>query len=281
VLSFNIGPIGLPASVLGPLAGFVAALLVGWLVRLFAQRRRSLPARPVIAPGAVVIDMALAGLVAARTGFVIRWSAHYGDSPWRMLDLRDGGFDPWAGVAGVLALAAWRAWRHPGSRAMLAGSLLAGALAWAGTEMLLRDARQALAGLPQTGLVTLDGRPVSVAGFAGGRPVVVNLWASWCPPCVREMPVLEAARQRDASIAYLLVNQGESAAKVRGFLDRQGLAADNVVLDAEGALAREVGSRALPTTLFYDRRGRLVDTHVGGLSEASLAARLHRLREAR
>jgi hypothetical protein len=58
----------------------------------------------------------------------------------------------------------------------------------------------------------------------------------------------------------------------------QRLALDNMLLDTGGALARTVGSRAMPTTLFYDAGGRLVDTHLGALSEASLAAKLERLR---
>ncbi|HWS73851.1 MAG TPA: TlpA disulfide reductase family protein, partial [Quisquiliibacterium sp.] len=114
-----------------------------------------------------------------------------------------------------------------------------------------------------------------------GRPAVVNLWATWCPPCVREMPVLAAAQASKPGIVFVFVNQGEAGERVGQFLAPRGLALENVLLDPGGDLARSVGSRAMPTTLFYDAQGRLRDTHLGALSEATLAARLARLGERR
>ena len=95
------------------------------------------------------------------------------------------------------------------------------------------------------------------------------------------MPVLAAAQRREPAVAMLFVNQGESAATVRAYLAREQMALREVLLDERSALGPAVGSRGLPTTLFYDARGRLVDAHVGVLSAASLEARLQRLRPAR
>ena len=119
-----------------------------------------------------------------------------------------------------------------------------------------------------------------MAALAAGQPLVVNLWASWCPPCRREMPVLAAAQQRTSGVRFVFANQGEDAAAVLRYLaaSNKELQLSNVVFDPTAALGRAVGSKALPTTLFYDATGRLVDTHLGELSAASLASKLQPLR---
>jgi len=124
-----------------------------------------------------------------------------------------------------------------------------------------------------------SGRSLDLRQAARGRPVVVNLWASWCGPCRQEMPVLAAAQQREAQIGFLFVNQGEPAATVRAYLEAQQLPLREVLLDTRSQLGPAVGSRGLPTTLFYDAQGRLVDAHVGVLNAAALEGRLRRLRD--
>jgi thiol-disulfide isomerase/thioredoxin len=111
-----------------------------------------------------------------------------------------------------------------------------------------------------------------------GRPTVVNLWASWCGPCRSEMPMLAAAQQRERGVRFLFVNQGETAASVQAYLQREGLALDGVWLDAASRSGPAFGSRGLPTTLFFDARGRRVDAHFGVLNAAALQAHLHELR---
>jgi thiol-disulfide isomerase/thioredoxin len=275
MLSVNVGPLGLSVDRLLMAAGFLAALVVGWL----AGRRRGVPRGAGV--GAVLPDMLLVGLVVARLAFVAQWFDSYRGQPWSMLDVRDGGFTPWAGIAAALLYAAWRLRRLPSARMPLASGLLAGALVWGGLSGAVHLMTQQAPGLPDTQLQSLQGETVALAGVAAGRPMVVNLWASWCPPCVREMPVLAAAQAADPALAFVFVNQGEAPAQVAGFLQARGLALDNVLLDPGGALARAVGSRAMPTTLFYDADGRLRDTWLGALSEASLAAKLARLKAAR
>lgn len=93
------------------------------------------------------------------------------------------------------------------------------------------------------------------------------------------MPLLAAAQQRETGVGFLFVNQGESASAVRSYLTDQGLPLREVLLDPASALGPAVGSRGLPTTLFYDAQGWQVDAHFGVLNAAALENRLRALRE--
>ncbi|HZW13154.1 MAG TPA: TlpA disulfide reductase family protein, partial [Noviherbaspirillum sp.] len=130
---------------------------------------------------------------------------------------------------------------------------------------------------PDVTLTRLDGGSVRLASFAG-KLMVVNMWATWCPPCRREMPVLRDAQRRHPDIVFVFADQGESAETVRRYLESSQLKLDNVLLDPSRQLAFQTGSQGLPTTMFFDEKGKLVDRRVGGLSEASLAQRLESLR---
>jgi hypothetical protein len=88
------------------------------------------------------------------------------------------------------------------------------------------------------------------------------------------MPVLENAQQHRPDLTFLFVNQAESMQSVSTFLETQGLSLSNVLFDGSGRLGQAVGSMALPTTLFYNPDGRLLGSHLGELSEASLARAL-------
>ena len=100
---------------------------------------------------------------------------------------------------------------------------------------------------------------------------MVNLWATWCGPCRRELPMLldELAGRDDVRLA--LVSQGERAATVRDYLEAQGLPGDDVWLDRQGALGRAVSLVGLPTTVFVDAGGRVVEVAFGEISRARLA----------
>ena len=124
--------------------------------------------------------------------------------------------------------------------------------------------------LPAINFVDATGAARTEADLQG-RVVLLNLWATWCPPCRREMPVLENAQQQRPDLTFLFVNQAESMQSVATFLETQGLSLTNVLFDRSGRLGQAVGSMALPTTLFYSPDGRLLASHLGELSNASLA----------
>lgn len=107
-----------------------------------------------------------------------------------------------------------------------------------------------------------------------GKPVVLNFWATWCPPCRAEMPELQSASERLAGeVAIVGVNQGESAEQVLTFAQQLGLTFP-MPLDGKMEVSREYLARSLPTTYFIDREGVIRHMQVGPLTEATLAQRL-------
>lgn len=262
--ALSLGPVALPVM---PVLLVVAMLLGAWI----ADRQSTRAGQA--AAGSALVHAVGWGLLAARLVHVGgHWGAYQAE-PLAMLDLRDGGWHTGAGVGAALAWVAWRAWRRPAWRRALAAGAAAGGLLWAGGMAgLAALTPRELPGLAFTDLAT--GRPVALQGLASGRPMVINLWASWCGPCRREMPVLAAAQVRHPEVTFVFVNQGEDAATVRRYLQAQGLGLERVLLDPGSQLGPALGSRGLPTTVILDRQGRRVDTHLGPLSGAALAARL-------
>lgn len=258
MLSITIGPIALAVAHLVILIALALATLVGWLV----GRRRGGN------PESKLFNLFIIGLLAARLGFVIAYWPQYREAPLQALDIRDGGFLAWPGVIALLLAAAWQGWRHPGVRAPLAAGLSSGLLFWLVAGFAL-DRHQQGSQLPAVGFQNAAGETVKLDDYRG-RPLVVNLWATWCPPCRREMPVLQAAQNERDDVVFLFVNQQEDAQTVNSFMTRQGLTLRNMLFDHNGELSRQVGSAALPTTLFYDANGRRVGSHLGELSSASL-----------
>lgn len=246
------------------------ALLAGGLAGRWIGRR-VMP--PVKGAGSVLLDMVLAGALAARLAFVAQWWASYRESPWSILRLGDGGYTWWAAVPAVLAVGAWAWRRKPALRQPLLVAASVAAFAFA-VMMSVRHVLTAPgAPLPAVELLTLERAAVPLQSFRG-KPVVLNLWATWCGPCRREMPALASAQAQHPGVHVVLANQGESADEVRDFLRQSGLTLDNVLLDGSSALSMSLTARALPTTAFYDAQGRQVRVHVGELTGAAIDAQL-------
>lgn len=257
-----IGPLVFASDRLAAIAGVVAFIAVA----SFLARRGSLLS------GWSTLALVV-GLVAARLGHVIENWTSFAPEPWRAIAVWQGGFSPlWA----ILPVAAVTMWRLPTSalRLRALASIGLGLLTW---NLILQTTRVSVTTLPpDIVLEQLSGPPIALAEETG-RPRVINLWATWCPPCRREMPVLAEAARTRPEVTILFVNQGEGRAAIERYLASAGLSLQHVLLDEHAQVSQHYRSVGLPATLFLDRAGRVVDTHVGELSTEALREKLSRL----
>lgn len=151
--------------------------------------------------------------------------------------------------------------------AVLAGLVVAG-IGWTGAR--LADMPDDLGRLPDMPFAALDGPP-QVLGAGTDTPLVVNLWATWCGPCRREMPMLLTAASEASNVDFAFVNQGEPAIRIHSFLATMALDGADIYLDPDSVLMRKFGVLGLPATYFFDPDGALQHVHIGEITASELA----------
>ena len=132
---------------------------------------------------------------------------------------------------------------------------------------------------PDFTLPTLDGQTVKLSDFKG-QPVFINFWATWCPPCLSEMPHIQAVFDDEASkgLVVLAVNVGEEQSTARHFIEQQGYTFP-IALDVDGSIGEKYRVRAYPTSLFIDPEGVIRSIKVGSFqSEAQIRSMLEIIR---
>jgi thiol-disulfide isomerase/thioredoxin len=256
--TISLGPLVFAGDRLAAILGVSAFLLLATLLD-----RRFAPGLGRAAWWAL-----LAGLLGARTGHVAQHWGSFSQEPARVLSVWQGGFALMPGLvmasaAGALAIRSWRA------AASLAAAAALGLLFWGGIGELTRATLGKAA--PTVALEQMDGPPLAISDFRG-RPVVVNLWATWCPPCRREMPLLAGAAAANRAVAFIFVNQAEGPERIRGYLEGEGLALTHVLLDPALQVQRHYAAAGIPLTLFLRADGTLADLHVGEISPELLQA---------
>lgn len=117
---------------------------------------------------------------------------------------------------------------------------------------------------PDFRLGQLDAGEFRLSSATGKSAVILDFWATWCPPCVEALPQLAevADHYRDRGVVLYAVNQGETADTVSRFLERQGLQLD-VLLDSVGAIANLYRVEGIPQTVLIDQQGFVKAVHVG------------------
>jgi thiol-disulfide isomerase/thioredoxin len=120
--------------------------------------------------------------------------------------------------------------------------------------------------LPDDRLAAFAGGQAHAISDYAGSPLVVNFWASWCPPCVEEMPALDAvARRTEGELAILGVNRSDDLVAAEALVERLDVSYD-LGVDEDDSLFPAVGAFGMPTTLFVDPEGMIVHRHTGGLT---------------
>lgn len=131
--------------------------------------------------------------------------------------------------------------------------------------------------LPPVDLPCLnEARTVDTSRLAG--PAVVNLWASWCGPCRKEMPMLAEAARRNPAVRFLGINTQDRPEAAADFLARTGVTYSQLV-DIDGLVLADTRVPGLPVTLALDADGRVVERVIGEVSGEELATLLDSLAE--
>jgi DsbE subfamily thiol:disulfide oxidoreductase len=132
---------------------------------------------------------------------------------------------------------------------------------------------------PKFVLPDLSGKVVRMDDLRG-KVVLLNLWATWCPPCVEEMPTLEALSKKMTGRDFVLlaISEDEHSEKVGPWIEKRGLTFP-VLLDAQGQIGADLGITGYPETFIVDRTGRIVHHHIGyrNWAEPGIVAALERL----
>lgn len=216
---------------------------------------------------------ALAGIGGARLGHVLQHLDSFGNEPWRVLAVWQGGFS-WtgaaAGVVGMLAMLFLRT-RTIVGWAALSVAATSSTLLIAGTDNQLP---------PSTAIFqSSTGGAWTIGG--NGRPVVLNLWASWCPPCRHELPMMAGVAASTDEVEFVFANQGEAPSVLAAYLRDNDLSLPGAVFDPELLLSRHYSAVGLPATLFLASDGTLAASHLGEISREILEQQVRDLKKQR
>lgn len=258
----QIGPLALSVDRLIAVAAVLGFVSIGSLVERHTEGRAS------TASWAAVI----VGILVARAGYVIDNLEAYAWAPAEVLYVWQGGF---LALPGLSAAAAVLLLMLRG-RALVVSIASLGALSAASLGILSLIEPRELGPAPQmNNVVNVSGRPAELDSERG--PYVVNLWATWCPPCRREMPMLVETAAANSDVPILLLNQGETPERVRQYLRSEKISGENVLIDPHAELSQKLGATALPTTIFVASDGSISKVHYGEISRAALHAGISEL----
>ena len=150
----------------------------------------------------------------------------------------------------------------------------------AGLSPLAAQSRAIRAGAiaPDFSVKMTDGTTRALSSLRG-KPVMLHFWATWCPPCVRELPMIaEAAQTYSGQLEVLAVSSGETRDTVSSYLRRQGGALASLIsgYDDTAEVSFLYGVSAIPMTVFIDARGVITAVQVGAFSASALDAAIAR-----
>ena len=169
---------------------------------------------------------------------------------------------------------AWKRWVSGLSLGLMAAALL----------LVLLVPRTGADTVPQVGMpapdfeaVSLDGEAVRLSDLAG-QPVVINFWATWCPPCRKEMPDFQAVydRHKADGLQFYAINVGESHVTVRDFTGRLGIDLP-ILIDSNEEAQTAYNILPIPATFFIDRDGVVRAVYQYQMSRAQIEIEVQRL----
>jgi thiol-disulfide isomerase/thioredoxin len=264
MLSINLGFVALPVSP----ALLIISAVIGVIVTLITAKKNDTSAYSSL------LMLLLAGFLLGRVVYIVQFFDSF-DSAWEMFDIREGGINFTAALIAftlVLLLQLKQKKRKKQRQPLLYG-LLTMAGTYAVFAIVIGMARSHTA-IPDSYFMQLNGQQVKIRDISQQQPIVMNLWASSCEPCQRELPLFAQAHLRFSNVTFISLNQRESNQTVQQFLQREGLNLQHVLLDSKAEIATNKGLFSLPVTLFYNAEGELVYNHSGEISAAIIQQRI-------
>ncbi len=130
---------------------------------------------------------------------------------------------------------------------------------------------------PDFTLTALDGTGVSLSQFKG-QVVLINLWATWCPPCRAEMPTIQRVYEQNRTRGFIVlaVNLREEPSTVNAFMRQRGLTFP-ALLDTDGQISATYQAYVLPSSFFVDRRGIIRAVYRGPMPRSVIAGTVDQL----
>ncbi|NNP70168.1 TlpA disulfide reductase family protein [Acinetobacter sp. Ac_5812] len=267
--ALHIGGFILPWSLLSILLAWLAVFLWG----IYLSRKNQCSENVWQHYKDSLWSAVLIGLIAARVVFVLIHADAYFSHPIDIIKIQDKGFSPYAGM---VTAAVWFIWKNRALKYKMLGSSLLVFVAVQLASLALLKPFQVQAEYPALGFHDLQQQPQALTQFIG-QATVINLWASWCPPCHREMPVLYQAQQDYPDIHFVMINQGEATDVIKNYLSQHQFNFKNVLADPNGEMAQQMKMYGMPSTLFFNAQGQLVEQHMGELSPAMLKQYLQKM----
>ncbi|WOE31546.1 MULTISPECIES: TlpA disulfide reductase family protein [unclassified Acinetobacter] len=262
--ALHIGPLMLP----WPLLMVVLALLLIALMRRLSHTRLNWSKEIIACFDDSLWTAFIIGLLAARLGFVLLHWDVYQLSLIDIIKIQDQGFNV---IVGILAGSIWFFYKNTALTLLARLSWLMLFILLVASGSLAQKALQHETHYPDLSFRLLK-QPTDAVPLKQfiGQPTVINLWASWCPPCHREMPLLQQAAQRHRDVGFIMLNQGEDAQTIQQYLQQHQFNFDYVLLDQQGEMAQQMNMFGLPSTLFFNAQGQMVARHMGELTPAML-----------
>lgn len=125
-----------------------------------------------------------------------------------------------------------------------------------------------------------NGQSVALSDFLG-KPVVLNFWASWCPPCREEMPYFSKLSQEYSDVVFLMVDltdgSRETKDKALEYVKDNGYSFD-IYFDLDGSAGNTYAVQSIPTSVFVDKEGNISSKKIGSITESDLKSRIEKIK---
>ncbi len=265
----QIGPLSIPYDRLFIL---LSVFIIGFTSEILTYRQKN---KDFSAWG---WNVGLIALMMARVVFIITHLDNFLPRPLTMLYIWQGGFHLLGGILGGIVYTLWFFRKQPRLISNLALPIL-GAVSVLLASLLFTPNTTNGKTLPSLELYTLKNTPTSLESYIG-KPLVINVWATWCLPCRREMPMLYEISQENPDVIFLFANQGQHSQQVQEYFASINILPEHILLDPRLEYSQHQGVVGYPSTFFYDFTGKQVDAHYGELSRAGLNDYLKQIRNA-